>query len=31
MVAIGKAETLERLHNGLRVLKSYAVNAVPAA
>jgi glutamyl-tRNA synthetase len=31
MVAVGKAETLARLHNGLRVLKSYAVNAVPAA
>ncbi|MCB0122233.1 MAG: glutamate--tRNA ligase [Caldilineaceae bacterium] len=31
MVAIGREETLTRLRNGLRVLKSYAATPVPAA
>jgi len=31
MVAIGREETLTRLRSGLRVLKDYAVTAVPAA
>lgn len=31
MVAVGREETLTRLRNGLKVLKDYAVTAVPAA
>jgi len=31
MIALGRAETLARLHNGLRVLKDYAVLSVPTA
>ncbi|MEZ4674457.1 MAG: hypothetical protein R2932_09455 [Caldilineaceae bacterium] len=31
MVAVGREETLARLHNGLLALKSYAASPVPAA